>query len=63
MITQPTRGDALLEASDRELTMAQILEGRYDSQITASRMQRLLVEWLEERAHLIGPTDRRASLA
>ncbi len=32
----------------------QILEGRYDARITASRMQRLLAEWLEERARLIG---------
>jgi len=73
--------DALLEASDRELTMAsshacaqgrdlwtlltndidhekirtgQILEACYESRITASRMQRLLAEWLEERARLIG---------
>jgi branched-chain amino acid transport system ATP-binding protein len=76
-----TTMDALLEASDRELTMpsshacaqgkdlwtlltndidhekihtGQILEGRYESQITASRMHRLLAEWLEERARLIG---------
>ena len=73
--------DALLEASDRELTMSsshacaqgkdlwtlmtndidhekihtgQILEARYESRITASRVQRLLAEWLEERARLIG---------
>ncbi len=73
--------DALLEASDRELTMGsshacaqgknlwtlitndidhekihtgQILEARYESRITATRMQRLLAEWLEERARLIG---------
>ncbi|HKW95609.1 MAG TPA: hypothetical protein VJX92_27220 [Methylomirabilota bacterium] len=32
----------------------QILEGRYESGITASPMQRLLAEWLEERARLIG---------
>src|ERR1700752_4608647 len=32
----------------------QILEARYESRITASRMQRLLAEWLEERARLIG---------
>ena len=32
----------------------QILEGRYESRITASRMQRLLAEWLAERARLIG---------
>jgi hypothetical protein len=32
----------------------QILEARYESRITASRMQRLLAEWLEERTRLIG---------
>ena len=32
----------------------QILEARYESRITASRMHRLLAEWLEERARLIG---------
>lgn len=32
----------------------QILEGRYESRIPASPMQRLLAEWLEERARLIG---------
>ena len=32
----------------------QILEARYESRITASPMQRLLAEWLEERARLIG---------
>jgi hypothetical protein len=73
--------DALLEASDRELTMpsshvcargkdvwtliandidhekihtGQILEGRHDSRITASPMQRLVAEWLAERARLVG---------
>jgi len=73
--------DALLEASDRELTMpsshvcaqgkdvwtliandidhekihtGQILEARHDSQITASPMQRLVAEWLAERARLVG---------
>jgi hypothetical protein len=73
--------EALLDASDRELTMpsshacaqgkdlwtlltndidhekihaGQILEGRYEARITATRMQRLLAEWLEERARLIG---------
>lgn len=76
-----TTMEALLEASDRELTLpsshacaqgkdlwtlltndidhekihtGQILEGRYESRITASRMQRLLAEWLEERVRLIG---------
>jgi hypothetical protein len=33
---------------------AQILEARYESRITASPMQRLLAEWLAERARLIG---------
>jgi hypothetical protein len=73
--------DALLEASDRELTMpsshacaqgkdvwalitndidhekihtGQVLEGRYESKLTASPMQRLLAEWLAERARFIG---------
>jgi hypothetical protein len=73
--------DALLEASDRELTMpsshvcaqgkdvwtliandidhekihtGQILEARYESRITASPMQRLVAEWLAERARLVG---------
>jgi hypothetical protein len=32
----------------------QVLEGRYESRITASPMQRLIAEWLEERARLIG---------
>jgi hypothetical protein len=32
----------------------QILEARYESRITASRMQRLLAEWLAARAGLIG---------
>jgi hypothetical protein len=76
-----TTMETLLEASDRELTMAsshscaqgkdlwtlltndidhekihtgQILEGRYEARITATQMQRLLAEWLEERARLIG---------
>jgi hypothetical protein len=73
--------DALLESSDRELSMpsshacaqgkdvwtlltndidherihtGQVLEGRYESRITASRMDRLVAEWLAERARLIG---------
>ncbi len=73
--------DALLDASDRELTApsshacaqgkdlwalitndidhekihaGQILEARYESRITASPAQRLVAEWLAERARLIG---------
>jgi hypothetical protein len=76
-----TTMDALLEASDQELTMpsshvcaqgkdvwtlivndidhekihtGQILEARHDAQITASPMQRLVAEWLAERARLVG---------
>jgi hypothetical protein len=32
----------------------QVLEGRYESRITASPMQRLTTEWLAERARFIG---------
>lgn len=32
----------------------QVLEGRYESRITASPLQRLVTEWLEERARFIG---------
>jgi hypothetical protein len=32
----------------------QVLEGRYESRITASPMQRLLAEWLQERSRFIG---------
>jgi hypothetical protein len=73
--------DALLEASDRELTMpsshacahgkdvwtlisndidhekihtGQILEGRSEAGIPLSPMQRLIAEWLAERARLVG---------
>src|SRR5437867_12849859 len=72
---------ALLEASDRELSVpsshgcaqgkdvwalitndidhekihaGQVLEGRYESRITASPMDRLVAEWLAERARFIG---------
>jgi len=32
----------------------QVLEGRYEARITASPMERLIAEWLVERARLIG---------
>jgi hypothetical protein len=32
----------------------QVLEGRHDARITASPLQRLVAEWLEERARFIG---------
>src|SRR5215813_8433219 len=32
----------------------QVLEGRYESRITASPMDRLVAEWLAERARFIG---------
>jgi len=84
-----TTMDALLEASDRELTMPSShacaqgkdvwtliandidhekihtgqIEARYESRLTASPMQRLVAEWLAERARLIGSliglTDER----
>src|SRR5439155_3413598 len=41
----------------------QVLEGRYESRITASPMDRLVAEWLAERARfigsLVGLTDER----
>src|SRR5262247_1210447 len=73
--------DALLEASEHELTMpsshgcaqgkdvwtlitndidhekihtGQVLEGRYESRLTASPMERLIAEWLAERARFVG---------
>lgn len=80
--------DALVEASDRELSMpsshacaqgkdvwtlianaidhekihtGQILEARYESRITASPMQRLVAEWLAERARLRRPGANRGN--
>jgi hypothetical protein len=32
----------------------QVLEGRYESRVTASPMERLIAEWLAERARFIG---------
>src|SRR5215468_4959886 len=32
----------------------QVLEGRYESRITASPMERLIAEWLAERARFVG---------
>ena len=41
----------------------QVLEGRYESKITASPMERLIAEWLVERSHfissLVGLTDEQ----
>jgi hypothetical protein len=37
-----------------KIHIGQVLEGRYESGITASPLQRLLAEWLAERARLIG---------
>src|SRR5262245_21225441 len=40
---------------DREkIHTGQVLEGRYESRITASPMERLIAEWVAERARLIG---------
>src|SRR2546425_12893251 len=38
----------------------QVLEGRYESRITASPMERLVAEWLVERARVIGSPLRAA---
>jgi len=37
-----------------KIHVGQVLEGRYESRITASPMDRLVAEWLAERARLIG---------
>src|SRR6266511_3915660 len=37
-----------------KIHVGQILEGRYEARITQSQMQRLVAEWLMERARLIG---------
>jgi hypothetical protein len=37
-----------------KIHVGQILEGRYEARITASPMDRLVAEWLVERARLIG---------
>ena len=37
-----------------KIHVGQVLEGRYESRITASPMERLIAEWLAERARLIG---------
>src|SRR5262245_57227257 len=37
-----------------KIHVGQVLEARYEGRLTATRMQRLLAEWLVERARLIG---------
>jgi hypothetical protein len=37
-----------------KIHIGQVLEGRYESRLTASPMDRLLAEWLAERARFIG---------
>jgi len=37
-----------------KIHIGQVLEGRYESRSTASPMERLLAEWLAERARFIG---------
>jgi hypothetical protein len=45
----------ITNAIDHEkIHTAQILEGRYEAKITASTMERLVAEWLVERARFIG---------
>ncbi len=37
-----------------KIHVGQVLEGRYESRITATPMERLIAEWLAERARLVG---------
>jgi len=37
-----------------KIHIGQVLEGRYEARITKTPMQRLIAEWLAERARLIG---------
>ena len=37
-----------------KIHVGQVLEARYESRITASPMQRLIAEWLAERARFVG---------
>lgn len=37
-----------------KIHVGQIVEGRYEARITQSHMHRLIAEWLQERARLIG---------
>ena len=37
-----------------KIHIGQVLEGRYEARITQTPMQRLIAEWLEARARLIG---------
>jgi hypothetical protein len=49
------RLDLITNDIDHEkIHTGQVLEGRYESRITASPMQRLVAEWLAERARFIG---------
>ncbi len=49
-----------------KIHVGQILEARYEARITQSQMQRLIAEWLMERARLIGSlvglTDEQLNL-
>jgi hypothetical protein len=42
------------EIDHEKIHAGQIVEGRHDARITPSPMQRLVAEWLAERARLIG---------
>ena len=46
-----------------KIHIGQVLEGRYESRITQSPRQRLIAEWLAERARLIGSNDTFAGAA
>jgi len=56
--------DLITNDMDHEkIHTGQVLDGRYESRITASPMQRLIAEWLTERARfmgsLVGLTDEQ----
>jgi hypothetical protein len=42
------------EIDHEKIHAGQVLEGRYESRITASPMERLVAEWFAERARFIG---------
>jgi hypothetical protein len=42
------------DVDHEKIHAGQVLEGRYESRITASPMERLAAEWLVERARFIG---------
>jgi hypothetical protein len=50
----PAAADTSARDDHEKIHTGQVLKGRYESRITASPMQRLIAEWLVERARFIG---------